>query len=158
MIMQPPQIHTHTFDKDLWYSAFGAATIVLLESERKRSEILSLGAFLLPYAKLGQISIVFARNRHPGGYITWGNLTSEGLEKIRLCPTQIPDIEDLNAGDNFVVFDIVSNLPNFRPIQQTILSLVGTQRRWFYGIRFDRQLRKLVLRRYAVRKSDRMFG
>ncbi|WP_082731167.1 MULTISPECIES: toxin-activating lysine-acyltransferase [unclassified Sphingomonas] len=142
-------MHKHTYDKSDWYRLLGEAVVVLIGSRRIRADIATVGAFVWPYAQLSQISILYGRGRYPSGYITWGNLTADGIERLSQHPNDIPDIEDLNAGDNLVVFDIVSNLPSLRLVKAEIRHLLGPDRSNFYGIRYNRQTHRLTLRRYS---------
>lgn len=146
--------HRHTMDRDVWHMSLGAATLVLVSSERRRSEIVTIGAFLLPFAKLNQLSVINGRNSAPKAYVTWGNLTPEGLSRLAAQPEHLPDIDDLNAGDILVIFDIVSGLRSFAPVREFIQGLLGGNRNTLYGLRFDKRLHKLVLRRYFRKRRE----
>lgn len=147
--MFPHYLHLHTYDKDIWHQDLGAALVVLLESSRRSISVASALAYLLPYARLSQLAILYGRNRHPAAYLAWGNLTLDGLNTLIQDPNRVPDPEMLNAGDHLVVLDIVSNLPNIRMIGRTIAGIAGPSRRTFYAVRHEKTSNLYKLSRFS---------
>lgn len=148
--MNGKYIHLMKFDKSAWYLAMGESLSVLLNSERKSVSIASVGAFILPFAKLGQIKVFYGYNDHPSAYMTWGYLTDESISLLREDPLRILDIDDLNSGSNLVIFDILSNLRSILPIMAHVRLLVRGNHDHFYGVRFEKSLGKIVLKKYQA--------
>ena len=140
------------FDKDRWLKSLGEATSIILNSRRKSSSIATIGVFVYPFIKLDQLHVCEGTNGFPAAYITWGYLTRVSIGRIIEDPSVILETEELNAGEHLVIFDILSNLRDFRPVARQVRRLIG-HRPDCYGIRYDRRARRLVLRHYRFRRS-----
>jgi hemolysin-activating ACP:hemolysin acyltransferase len=144
--------HWNNPDRDVMFKALGEATSVLLNSERKRYKIASIGAFLFPYARLNQLKLFYGENHYPAAYMTWAYVTDKVLRRVRARPEEVLDIEDLNAGDNLLVTDIVSLLRSFRPIIHHIQAISEDSHNKVYGIRYSKSQQNLVVRDYRPRR------
>lgn len=144
-------VHKNNFNSDIWLNKVGQAVTILLNSDRKSTSIASIGAFVLPFAKLGQLQTFEGYNGFPSAYITWGYLTEQSLHCLAKKPSSLLDIDELNAGDKLVIFDIISNLKNIKPILEHIKILASLKHPYFYGLRYDKKQEKLILRVYKNR-------
>jgi len=147
------RVHTNSYDLELWMRRIGEATTILLNSPRKKVSIASIGAFILPFARMGQIRVFHGSNRYPAAYITWAYLTDASLEEVARDPSMVLEEEALNAGDNLVILDALSNLRDIRPIVAFIRSIIPQGATRFYGVRFDKSAKVLRLREYVVRSG-----
>jgi hemolysin-activating ACP:hemolysin acyltransferase len=149
--MTMPYVHVNSFNRDIWLKSLGQVITILLNSERKSVSIASVGAFVLPFAKLGQIKTFEGYNGFPSAYMTWGYLTEESLGILSANPSEILDVDELNAGDHLVIFDMISNMRDIRPMLKHIRYLAEHRYSHFYGIRFDKRLGSLTLRKYSFK-------
>lgn len=141
-------IHINERSRASLFRRLGEATSILLSTERRRVGIASIGAFVLPYAKLSQMQIFYGQNGYPGAYLTWAYLTDEGLDALRRQPDAVIDEEHLNAGGNLVVMDIISVLRDNRPIRDYIRKISNGRR--FYGLRPAKSGLKSEVRIYKI--------
>jgi hemolysin-activating ACP:hemolysin acyltransferase len=142
-------IHRNNYNRDAMFKLLGEATSILLNSDRKKYGISSIGAFVFPFVKLNQIEIFYGQNRYPMGYMTWAYVTDTTLAQIRDNPGSIIDIEDLNSGDKLIIIDIVSKLRSVRPVVEKIRHLAQGNYDKIYGIRFDKSSRRMRVREYT---------
>ena len=153
-IREAPPLHTR--DRQRWFSTLGEAVTILLNSDRCSVGIASVGAFVLPFIKLDQLRIFRGNNDFPAAYLTWGFLTDEALRRRADDPAAVPDIDELNAGDKLVVFDMVSHLRDFRPVVAEMRRLASGRPDGVYGFRSDRRSGRLRLRNYRSNEFGRL--
>lgn len=134
-----PYIHRNDFNRDVWFKAMGAALTILLNSDRKTASIGTIGAFVMPFAKLNQIHIFYGYNNYPSAYMTWGYVTDDCLQRLRKHPDCILDIDELNAGANLVIFDILSNLRDITPVIRKIRELSDGSPSSVNGVRYNKK-------------------
>jgi hemolysin-activating ACP:hemolysin acyltransferase len=136
------------------FRALGEATSIILNSDRKSMKVASIGAFVFPYVRLNQIAIFYGENRYPAGYMVWAYLTDSRLSELHRNPAMLLSEEDLNAGDNMVIVDVVSHLRSLSPILRKIRSITEGNYECFYGLRFDKAAKCLALRSYRVKLAS----
>jgi hemolysin-activating ACP:hemolysin acyltransferase len=134
------------------FRTLGEVTSIILNSDRKSMKVASIGAFVFPYVRLNQVAVFYGENRYPAGYMVWAYLTDSKMSELSANPAMLLSTEDLNAGDNMVVIDIVSHLRSLLPIVRKIRKITAGNYEFYYGLRFDKAAKSLALRRYRVRQ------